>query len=95
MSRRTGARAAVADRVQVNARGYPIGQNHHNSTIPDVVVSIMRRLHEDEGLGYGAIARRFGISKSAVQKICNYRLRAQQPEGYRRINRRDEHGTTE
>lgn len=75
----------MADRVAVNSRGYRIGQNHHNSTIPDVVVSVIRRLHEDEKLGYQAIATRLGISKSAVQKICTYRLRAQTPETYRKL----------
>jgi transposase len=40
----------------------------------------MRDLHEDDGVGYRALAKRFNVSKSTVRDICNYRTRAQTPE---------------
>lgn len=71
--------------IAINERGYRIGSSHHNCTIPDDVVSRIRDLHEDCGIGYRRLARMFGISRGAVQKICNYSRRAQSVASWRRV----------
>jgi DNA invertase Pin-like site-specific DNA recombinase len=71
--------------IAINERGYRIGSSHHNCTIPDDVVSSIRDLHEDQGIGYRRLARMFGISRGAVQKICNYSRRAQSVASWRRV----------
>lgn len=63
--------------IAFNERGYRIGASHHNSTIPESVVTRMRELHEEFNFGYRVLARMFGVSKGTVQKICTYRRRAQ------------------
>jgi DNA invertase Pin-like site-specific DNA recombinase len=71
--------------VALNERGYRIGASHHNSTIPEEVVNAIRDAHEQRGIGYRRLARMFGISRGAVQKICNYSRRAQSVASWRRI----------
>ena len=71
--------------VAVNENGRRIGGTHHNSTISDETVNRLRELHEEQGLGYRRLAKMFGLSRAAVQKICKYRLRQQLPSGWRRI----------
>ena len=63
--------------IAFNERGYRIGASHHNSTIPESVVTRMRELHEQFNFGYRVLARMFGVSKGTVQKICTSRRRAQ------------------
>lgn len=71
--------------VALNERGYRIGSSHHNSTIPDEIVNAIRDAHEQRKIGYRRLARMFGISRGAVQKICNYSRRAQSVASWRRI----------
>jgi hypothetical protein len=71
--------------VALNERGYRIGSSHHNCTIPDETVSKIRDLHEYRKIGYRRLARMFGISRGAVQKICNYSRRAQSVASWRRV----------
>ena len=71
--------------VALNERGYRIGASHHNCTIPDSTVSKIRDLHEYRKIGYRRLARMFGISRGAVQKICNYSRRAQSVASWRRV----------
>jgi hypothetical protein len=73
--------------VALNERGYRVGASHHNCTIPDEVVSQIRDLHEYRMVGYRRLARMFGVSRGAVQKICRYRLRAQMVASWRRVAR--------
>lgn len=71
--------------VATNEQGYRIGASHQNATISDEVVNRIRDLHEEQGIGYRRLARMFGLSRGAVQKICNYRLRQQTPARWKRI----------
>lgn len=71
--------------VALNEDGRPIGQYHHNATVPEVLVSRCRDLREEQGLSYGAIARMLGLKRSYVQKVCNYEIRAQQAHGWKRL----------
>jgi ribosome-binding protein aMBF1 (putative translation factor) len=76
--------------IAVNENGYRIGMSHHNAKIPDEVVEKIRDLHEEEGIGYFKLAQIFKLSKSVVQKICNYERRAQTPMGYKTIRPKDQ-----
>ncbi|MEY4672716.1 MAG: Bordetella virus [Planctomycetota bacterium] len=71
--------------VAYNEEGNRVGETHHNSTIPDLIVRAIRDLHEEEGLGYTLLSRRFGISRSAIAKICRYERRNQFPCRWRRV----------
>lgn len=64
-------------KVQINERGYRIGISHHNATVPDQVVDKIRDMHEDELIGYRKLSKIFNLSRSYIQKICNYERRAQ------------------
>lgn len=78
-------RADSLVRVAVNERGYRIGSSHHNSTIPDEIVSRIRDLHEDHHIGYRRLARMFNLKRAFIQKVCNYAIRAQTPARWKRI----------
>lgn len=71
--------------IALNDQGYRIGMSHHNAHIPDEIVDKIRDLHEDDGIGYGTLAKMFNLKKSCVQKICNYERRAQTPYAYKTI----------
>lgn len=71
--------------IALNEAGYRIGPSHHNARIPQEIVDRMRDLHEDEGYGYRRLARLFNLSRSVVQKICNYERRAQTPDKWKRL----------
>lgn len=71
--------------VTVNELGYRIGASHHNARIPQEVVDQLRDLHEDESIGYRRLAKMFNLSRSVVQKICNYERRAQTPDRWKRV----------
>ena len=72
--------------IAINERGFRIGASHHRAKVSDEIVSRIRDLHEDEGIGYWRLARMFNLKKAHVQKICRYRIRAQTPVDWRRIN---------
>jgi len=71
--------------VAVNENGYRIGSSHHNARISDDVVDKIRDLHEDEAIGYRRLAKMFNLTRSCVQKICNYERRAQTPDKWKTI----------
>ena len=75
--------------VTLNEMGYRIGESHHNARISQEVVDKLRDLHEDENIGYRRLAKMFGLSRSVVQKICNYERRAQTPDRWKRIVKED------
>lgn len=62
-----------------NERGYRVGESHHRSKIPDATVTLMRDLHELQGLTFRDIAERLRLPFRTVQKICCYERRAQIP----------------
>ncbi|NMF99559.2 hypothetical protein GPA27_19460 [Aromatoleum toluolicum] len=61
----------------MNDRGIRIGEHHQNARLTDAEVDLIRELHEDEGMGYGELAKRFDVGKSTIADICTYRRRAQ------------------
>lgn len=69
----------MVQRVAYDERGYRVGQSHHNSSIPDSVVRLIRDLREYDGMSYGQIAARVGCSRQHVHRICTYEIRASIP----------------
>lgn len=68
-----------------NDQGKRIGETHHNARIPNIVVDRIRDRHEDDGLGYKALAIEFSLSVNTIRKICTYERRAQTPVRYKRV----------
>lgn len=68
-----------------NDQGKRIGELHHNATIPDTIVDAIRDRHEDDGLGYKALAIEFSLSVNTIRKICTYERRAQTPSKWKRV----------
>lgn len=77
---RSKGRAMGTKLLALNANHYRVGETHHRAKLTDAQVDEMRDLHEDDGVGYRTLAKRFNVSKSTVRDICNYRTRAQTPE---------------
>lgn len=71
--------------VGVNERGYRVGEDHPNALLTDWEVELVRRLHEEDGLSYAVLAEKFGVSKSSVADICQYRRRGQRPARWVRV----------
>lgn len=75
--------------VAVNDAGIRIGQDHQRAVLSDSEVEVMRQLAED-GVPYRELARKFGVSKWTVGRICRYERRAQTPAGFKRVHISDE-----
>ena len=75
--------------IALNENGYRIGSSHHNARIPDEIIDEIRDLHEEEGIGYRKLAKMFGLTRSCVQKICNYERRAQTPDRWKTVREED------
>lgn len=61
--------------VAINGRGLRIGEDHQNAKLTNEEVERIRELNRD-GMGYGTLAEKFEVSKSAVAAICRYERRA-------------------
>lgn len=70
--------------VGVNERGYRLGQDHQHAKLTDAEAELIRELHED-GLPYYALAEKFGVSKSAIGKICRYERRVQSAVSWKTV----------
>lgn len=51
------------------------GEDHPQAKLTNYEIELVRRLHEEDGKGYGWLARKFELSKGAVAKICRYERR--------------------
>ena len=71
--------------VAVNDRGLRIGEDHPQAKVSDTDVRLIQALHR-EGMGYGAIAEKFELSKSQVRNIVKGRKRGQTATGHRRVH---------
>lgn len=72
--------------VAVDERGFRIGETHHNATISDEMVDMIRDLYEYDGLRCQEISERTGIAKSTIVKICRYERRASRPHRWKKID---------
>lgn len=70
--------------VAVNGAGLRIGEDHPNAKLTDYEVELMRRLHE-QGMSYKTLAKKFGVSKGAVAKICRYERRGQHAARFKAV----------
>lgn len=71
--------------VGINARGFLVGESHHNAKLSDAQVDQIRDLREDKLLSYDRLARLFQAPRRTIRDICNYRRRAQHPHSYRTV----------
>ncbi len=62
-------------RIKVDEAGRRIGDSHHRARLSDGDVDLMRDLHEDHGIGYDRLSKRFGVSRRTVRDIVNYQHR--------------------
>lgn len=76
--------------VAINESGYRLGEDHHHARLNNEQVDRIRDLHEEHGLTYTQLAKMYGVSKSAIAGICQYRRRAQTPFGYKTLVVEDE-----
>lgn len=53
-----------------------VGESHGHAKLSNEEVELIRTLHEEGFVGYRALARAFGVSRSTIQSICNYRRRS-------------------
>jgi hypothetical protein len=88
----TGDKPPLVIMVQVDERGYRIGEGHPSAKFSDAEIELMRQLAEgEEGvlpLTFAEIARKFETSKGAVHDIVNFRRRASTPAGWKEVRRR-------
>lgn len=63
--------------VAVNEVGLLVGEDHPNAKLTDAEVELVRELRETERMSYDWLAEKFGVSKSAIAKICRYERRVQ------------------
>lgn len=71
--------------VKINERGARIGESHQAAKVSDADVDLIRAMHEEDGLSYRDLAQAFGLSKSCIAHICQYRKRAQTPVGIKEV----------
>jgi hypothetical protein len=72
--------------IAVNDKGYAIGEDHRNAKLTNEQIDRIRDLHEDHGLKYSQLAEMYGVSKSMIAGICQYRRRAQTPFGWKTLD---------
>ena len=73
--------------VAYDDNGRRVGQTHHNATITDETVTLIRVLHEDRGWGYRRIAKHLSLRWQTVAKIARYQRRSAVPTAWRRPRR--------
>lgn len=78
-------------KVGVNERGYRVGEYHHRAKLSDAQCDELLLLREEtrpDGShvwSYGALARRFQVSKSTVRDIVKGNHRVQYPVAWRSV----------
>lgn len=61
--------------VAVESRGAHARVSRCPPKLTERDVDLIRELHEEHGLSYLALARKFEVSKSLVAKVCRYERR--------------------
>jgi hypothetical protein len=59
-----------------NARGNPIGESHYRAKLTTDQVHTIRRLHATGTIGYGLLARAYGVAPATVRDLVKHRTRA-------------------
>lgn len=60
--------------VKKRKQGYRRGDGHHNATVSDHEVELIRQLR-GEGMTLSWLAKKFRLSKGHVSKLCRYLAR--------------------
>lgn len=71
--------------VALNELGRRIGEHHPHARLTNAQIDEVLTLHEEQGLAYSALAERFGVSKSCIAGICQYRRRGQWVAAWRKV----------
>ncbi|KWW37668.1 hypothetical protein [Cupriavidus metallidurans] len=71
--------------VAINERGLRIGEDHHHAKLTNMEAELIRKLHEEEGFSYRALAAKFEVSKSLVARICRYEKRNHSPARFKSV----------
>lgn len=71
--------------VPVNEDGRRINEGHPRCTIPDLTVRQLREDHEVLGLAARALAIKYELSQSTIEKIIYYQRRLQTARDWRRV----------
>lgn len=66
--------------IAVNEIGRRIGESHPRAKLTDRDIDLIRELHEEHGMGYKTIARKFETCHMTIAKICRYEIRCQTPD---------------
>ena len=63
--------------IRRNHTGHRMGEQHHRARLSDAQVVEIRAAHRpgEHGLGYGALASRYGVGESTIRDIITYRTR--------------------
>lgn len=63
--------------IRRNHTGHRVGQTHPKAKLTDQQIAEIRTLHRPyiRGLGYRALAKRYGVGESTIRDICTYRTR--------------------
>lgn len=64
--------------IRIGARRaglYSSGESHPRVKAPDADVELVRELHEQHGLSYGALAEKFEVPRATIRNWCAYRTR--------------------
>ncbi len=72
--------------VAVNESGLRIGEDHQRAKLTEHEVELMRKLHEDEAMGYSRLTKVFDVSRTTVRRICNYQMRNQSASRFKTVH---------
>ena len=61
--------------MKFGSKNHRRGETHQNADLTDWEVELMRRMHEDEGIGYRRLSKLFETPRSTVQRLCTSRNR--------------------
>ena len=70
----------------VDEKGNPLGEAHHRAVLSDEDVELIRDIYEEGMVGYRTLALAFGVSRTTIQDIVNFRRRASTPARYRTVS---------
>ena len=69
----------------IDEKGNRLGEAHQRAKLSDADVELIRDIYEEGMESMSTLAIVFGVSKSQIDNIVNYRKRATTPAGYRTI----------
>lgn len=58
-----------------SSSGHRCGESHQKAKLTDAQVVEMRRLNEEDGIGYRKLAKAFGCGQSTARDIVTFRTR--------------------